>query len=250
MSNVTCTIPATYGDINTRDPTHCSVHRQQEMIDVIHKLCEHPKCSTCPAYNKSGIQGCRICASHKHADMVHIQVYLCTSCGLDFRFQDTTPAMMCVYCDTNSTLRSKTKANHVKQVLENSFPDILFIHDRSISSIESIDQKCVYRRFRPDFFYDMNSHVVIVEVDEHQHSMYDASCERAREYHISDAIGRPTYFIRYNPDSYHVNGTNVKVKKTCRETRLISVLRDFLFKSVTELTLSGLETIFLYYDEN
>ena len=96
----------------------------------------------------------------------------------------------------------------------------------------------------------MNSHVVIVEVDEHQHSMYDASCERAREYHISDAIGRPTYFIRYNPDSYHVNGTNVKVKKTCRENRLISVLRDFLFKSVTELTLSGLETIFLYYDEN
>jgi len=95
----------------------------------------------------------------------------------------------------------------------------------------------------------MKSHVVIVEVDEHQHSMYDVSCERARELHISDAIGRPTYFIRYNPDSYHVNGTVVKVKTTIRETRLISVLREFLLKDVHELTKNGVETVFLYYDD-
>ena len=96
----------------------------------------------------------------------------------------------------------------------------------------------------------MKSHVVIVEVDEHQHSMYDVSCERAREFHISDAIGRPTYFIRYNPDSYRVGGSRVKVKKTCREKRLISVMREFLFKSVNNLPETGFETVFLYYDEN
>ena len=245
-----CTIPAVYKDNSNNIPTHCHMHRKNEMLDVIHKACEYSDCSTRPTYNESGIHVGRFCAIHKHDGMVHIQVYPCTSCGLEFRFREKKSIMTCVYCDTNSKLRSKTKENHVKELLEKSFSDIPFIHDRSISSIESIDHKCVYRRFRPDFFYDMKSHVVIVEVDEHQHSMYDESCERARELHISDAIGRPTYFIRYNPDFYRVNGTVVKVKTLCREKRLIYVMREFLFKNVNELTENGSETVFLYYDDN
>ena len=117
-ANDACTIPATYGDRNTKEPTYCYAHRQNEMIDVVHKLCEQSECSTRPSYNAYGIRVGRFCASHKMADMVHIQVYPCTSCGLDFRFRDTTPAMICVYCDTNSTMRSKTKENHVKEVLK------------------------------------------------------------------------------------------------------------------------------------
>ena len=246
-ANENCTIPAMYGKISKTKPTHCSVHRENDMIDVIHKLCDHEKCSTRPVYNASGIHIGRFCAVHKHSGMVHINVYPCISCGLEFRFRNKTTSKLCVYCDSNSTVRSKTKENRIKELLQESFPDIPCIHDRSISSIETIDQKCVYRRFRPDFFYDMTTHVVIVEVDEHQHSMYDVSCERAREFHIADAVGRPTYFIRYNPDAYRVNGNIVKVKRTLRENKLIDVLRDLLFRTIEAQ--SALETVFLYYDE-
>ena len=140
----TCTISATYGDKNNKEPTHCHVHRQNEMMDVVHKLCEHSQCLTRPMYNEYGNHTGRFCVIHKQEEMVHIQVYPCTSCGLGFRFRDNTVAKVCVYCDSNSTLRSITKENHVKEILEQSFPDIPFIHDRSISSIKTIDQKCVY----------------------------------------------------------------------------------------------------------
>ena len=222
------------------------------MIDVIHKPCAFPECYTRPMYNISGVHVGQFCAVHKHNGMVHINVYPCTSCGLEFRFRNKTGSKkICVYCDSNSTIRSKTKENRVKEILEESFPDITFIHDRSISSIETIDHKCVYRRFRPYFFYDMTSHVIIVEVDEHQHSMYDVSCERAREFHIADAIGRPTYFIRYNPDCYRVKGSIANTKQRFREMELVRVLRDLLFRSVPvqQQEQCEVETVFLYYDE-
>ena len=151
--NENCPIPATYREKSKRAPTLCHVHHHNNMIDVIIKPCAFPECYTRPKYNISGVHVEQFCAVHKHNGMVHINVYPCTSCGLEFRFRNKTGSKkICVYCDSNSTIRSKTKENRVKEILEESFPDITFIHDRSISSIETIDHKCVYRKFRPISF--------------------------------------------------------------------------------------------------
>ena len=159
---------------------------------------------------------------------------------------------ICQYCKPNSTLKSKTKELHIKEVIEQAFTDLSFIHDKSIQAMETIDQKCVYHKFCPDFFFDMKTHVVIVEVDEHQHSSYNASCERVRELHISEAIERPTYFIRYNPDAYHVNGAAVRVHKNIREQRLVQVMKECLFSDESSECKNDtflMRTVFLYYDE-
>ena len=222
------------------------------MVDVNHKLCFYQNCTTRPAYNTLGNHTAIFCVVHKSEGMVHIQVYPCDSCGLEFRFRDTKAEKICPYCDPNSIFRSKTKELCIKEVIEKAFPELPCIHDRSIQSIEMIDQRCVYHKFRPDFFFDRKTHVVIVEVDEHQHSSYDVSCERVRELHISEAIGRPTYFIRYNPDAYHVNGAAVRVPKNIREQRLVQVMKECLFSDESSECKNDtflMRTVFLYYDE-
>lgn len=247
-----CVKRAFYNYPEQKIPILCKGHREDEMIDVFNKTCEFQNCMTRPHYNDFGNHRARFCVLHKSEDMVDTRVYSCDSCGLQFSFKNKSVEKICQYCKPNSTLKSKTKELHIKEVIEQAFPDLSFIHDRSIQSMETIDQRCVYRKFRPDFFFDMKTHVVIIEVDEHQHSSYDASCERVRELHISEAIARPTYFIRYNPDAYHVNGAAVRVHKNIREQRLVQVMSECLFsdKSKCKDDTFLMRTMFLYYDEN
>ncbi len=54
---------------------------------------------------------------------------------------------------------------------------------------------------RPDVFFDLPSHCVIVEIDENQHRAYEESCECARLCEIVSGIGgRSVIVIRFNPD--------------------------------------------------
>jgi hypothetical protein len=85
-----------------------------------------------------------------------------------------------------------------------AFPSFTWITDKKVQDGCS--------RRRPDLFLDMGSHVIIVEVDENQHTEYDCSCENKRLMEISQDVGhRPIIFIRFNPDDYtDQSGTKVK----------------------------------------
>jgi hypothetical protein len=63
-------------------------------------------------------------------------------------------------------------------------------------------------------FLDLGSHVVVIEIDENQHNVYDCSCDNKRLMEISQDIGhRSLIFIRFNPDSY-IDNQNKKVKSS------------------------------------
>jgi hypothetical protein len=85
-----------------------------------------------------------------------------------------------------------------------TFPNFTWVTDKKVSDGCS--------RRRPDLFLDMGSHVIIVEVDENQHTDYDCTCENKRLMEISQDVGhRPIIFIRFNPDDYtDQSGTKVK----------------------------------------
>ena len=52
-------------------------------------------------------------------------------------------------------------------------------------------------------FLDFGSHIIIIEIDENQHTSYEEICENKRTMEISQDFGfRPIIFIRFNPDSY------------------------------------------------
>ena len=62
-------------------------------------------------------------------------------------------------------------------------------------------------RYRPDFLFELDTHVVVVEVDEYQHARPGYSCDNARMLDIYGACGGlPVVFIRFNPDEYSLGG--------------------------------------------
>jgi hypothetical protein len=89
----------------------------------------------------------------------------------------------------------KTKERAVATAILECYPNFTWKTDKAIEG------GCSNRR--PDLLLDMGSHVVIVEVDEDQHTDYDCSCENKRLMQISQDIQhRPLIFIRFNPDTY------------------------------------------------
>jgi hypothetical protein len=98
----------------------------------------------------------------------------------------------------------KTKEVAVAEFVAAQFPDASWTTDKTIAGGCS--------RRRPDIFADFGSHVVIVEVDEHQHDSYDCECHHRRIMEISkDVAHRPVVFIRFNPDAYERVTDGVKV---------------------------------------
>jgi hypothetical protein len=77
--------------------------------------------------------------------------------------------------------------------LEQHFPTHHIINDRRVNGGCS--------KKKPDFFFELLTHVIMVEVDENGHMSYDQSCENKRMMELSEDIAhRPLVFIRFNPD--------------------------------------------------
>jgi len=88
----------------------------------------------------------------------------------------------------------KTKEGAVFCHIRQCFPELTIINDRRING------GCSAKR--PDFFIELLTHVIIIEVDENGHMAYDQSCEDRRMMQLSEDIAhRPLVFIRFNPDS-------------------------------------------------
>jgi hypothetical protein len=89
----------------------------------------------------------------------------------------------------------KNKEICVADFVKDSFPEQDWACDKIV------DWGC--SRKRPDLLLNLGSHVLIVEVDENQHSTYDNLCEQRRIVTLyQDVAHAPTVFIRFNPDGY------------------------------------------------
>ncbi len=86
-----------------------------------------------------------------------------------------------------------TKEAKTIAYLQQRFPGVTIKNNKRV--VDGCSKK------RPDAFIDAGTHIVIVEVDEFEHEMYDASCEHARMWHLVQDCGMPVVFIRFNPDS-------------------------------------------------
>jgi hypothetical protein len=113
---------------------------------------------------------------------------------------------------------------------------------------------------------DLGYQVIIVEIDENQHMMYDSSCESKRIMQLSqDVGGRPIVFIRFNPDEYNVGekritscwGVNMNgmivIKKTQKKewNQRLSTLAGQITHWLQPENISSktIETIHLYFNK-
>ena len=135
---------------------------------------------------------------------------------------------LCKYCDIEQN--SKYICNSCKQISsKKEWAVVRYLR-------KTIDTKFQYNsskmlqgcsKKRPDVYFDLLTHCVIVEIDEYQHNTYEDSCECARINEIVNGIGgRPVIIIRYNPDIIKNNAKIVNIKQSDKIDLLIKVIKD------------------------
>jgi hypothetical protein len=198
--------PLFTNDFETK-PLYCGDHRTHEMINVVHKHCIHQKCMKIPVYNNANETKGVYCSEHKLEGMVNVIGLQCKSEWCSTRIKQKYDGY-CSFCymnlfpDKPVSRNYKTKEYSVVDFIKSKFPDFQWISDKTITGGCS--------RRRPDLLLDLGYQIIIIEVDENQHTDYDCSCENKRIMELSQDLGhRPIVFIRFNPDDYNKNGTNV-----------------------------------------
>lgn len=151
----------------------------------------------------------------------------------------------------------KTKERHVADYIKETFPNYDWICDKKIQD------GCSLRR--PDLMLDLLTHVIIVEVDENQHSEYNNLCNNLRTMQISqDLAHRPVVFIRFNPDEYIINGEKVPScfyinkggicvisnKKMEQWNKRLQILKEEIIKyiNIDICSLKTIQNVYLFYN--
>lgn len=131
----------------------------------------------------------------------------------------------CALCD-NEKRYIKKQEYHLRDVFEaNNFT---FLHNTRIT----ITKKLYYN---PDFLFETESFIFIVECDENAHRSYCKKKEEKRMDDIKNKIDKPVKFIRYNPD-------NKKFTDEHKEKVLIEIINDLLVGERFDETV-----LFLFY---
>ena len=91
---------------------------------------------------------------------------------------------------------------------------------------------------------------LLLEVDENQHYSRDASCDPRRDFDMCASLamgsGHKVIVLRYNPDSFRIDGKNVSVSTKDKQRRLVEVIRAWLLEDPAPDR--QLARYFLYYD--
>ena len=255
------TIPIynTYGETKA---LYCSVHKKQGMVNIKSKRCIGEGCTKQPNYNTEGQTKPLYCSVHKKEGMVDVKNKSCKS-DWCFKIVQKKYDGYCLYCfmnlfpDKPVSRNYKTKEYSVVEYVKTHFSDVDWIADKIVNGGCS--------RRRPDLLLDLGYQIVIIEVDENQHTNYDCSCENKRLMELSQDLGhRPIVFIRFNPDEYDKDGENItscwgqdkkgicvvkKSKKKEWEERLLCLKQQIDYwinpENVTNKTI---ECVQLYYD--
>jgi Holliday junction resolvase len=146
----------------------------------------------------------------------------CSSCSLQ-----TSASLLkkglCNYCRP-ATIQAHNKELAIKALLEAQLGHIDFVHDRVTEAI----LECACRKYRPDFWAELPTFVLVIEVDEHQHEQYEPSCELRRLVELLVAcMGKPLVVIRYNPDAYMIQGETQRTSTKKRQAALIDRIQKY-----------------------
>jgi hypothetical protein len=200
------------------------------------------RCEMCKELGVWGINNqekTRRCHAHKQPEDKNLIEGNCVSCGLEAVLN---PDKICEFCGEIGIIKRTMlqKQHHIKEQLEAHF---------KIESYDRMVDGGICSRRRPDIIIDSPYRKIVVEIDEYQHKRskdYSPDCEYKRMWDITQALGMPTVFIRFNPDNYR---TCSKVINTCIQERvetLVSWIRTIVERQ--PLPDVFLSVLYLYYD--
>lgn len=265
-----CKKTPSYGVIGNNKPTHCSSHQTVGMVDLKHHKCQTPKCTIYASHGLPGQQpthclthreigqimnptrrcqtdNCKNlaiygytkpshCEEHKSTEEMDLIQKKCTQCGLTNVLDKYGH---CATCDPKIF-------NCVRMAKQKKVRDFFDYHHMKYISYDKIIDQGICGKERPDFIFDYGTHMIIIEVDEHQHESYQQDCENPRMINIGQSLGMPVLFIRYNPDKYKPSFGQVSNQEP---QRLNSLKQQIEYWSTTCLPKDGCcYVIYMYYD--
>lgn len=215
-----------------RRPHLCTTHREAGTILQPTKRCLDPLCNELAIY---GIRVHEHCETHRIPGEVNILEQACKTCGL---LGIVDKAGNCETCDPDTFKR-------VALAKQNMVRDYLLQEGFVFHSVDRMIDGGACGRERPDFYIDCGTHVLIIEVDEHQHSGRACECEQARMVNISQSNGMPTIFLRWNPDKYKTHAKGIQVEATFKR---LAVLKEWARHHMTHAPNEFLSVMYLYFD--
>ena len=259
-----CKIQPAFNTEGEMKALYCSAHKLDGMVNVRSPTCIHAGCKKHPVFNTEGATKALYCSAHKLDGMVNVISPTCKSSWCSTQVQAKYDGY-CLHCymhlfpDKPVSRNYKTKEHAVGEFVKTTFQGLTWIADKQVSGGCS--------KKRPDLLLDLRNQILIIEVDENQHTDYDCSCENKRIMELSQDVGHtPIVFIRFNPDEYEENGTKIsscwgldkngicviKKSKKCEWTQRLNTLKDQIcyWTNPTNTTNKTIETIHLFYDVN
>ena len=135
--------------------------------------------------------------------------FKCPNCRLMFKSRYRLAGHDCIrregVVDSHmlGTRNRRFKERLVLNYLTTEFSKVQWIWNKQVSNGSS--------NLRPDILCDLGDQIVIVEVDEFQHATYTRRLDKRRELELSRDVGnKPLVIIRFNPDGYTRDGTDIK----------------------------------------
>lgn len=191
---------------------YCSSHAPDGYVDVFHSKCiyedKEGKCNSSPSYNFKGEKEFLYCAKHAKDGMIDIKHPLCKLCNLMYVNESIENEGLCFSCfaftyPENATIKNfLIKERFIVNYLRDNHPEYTWKYNKFLNS-------CA--KYRPDLLLDLGTHVVIIEIDEHQHNTeHYKDCDFKRSLDILAELARPLIMLRINPDAYSNNGIKHK----------------------------------------
>lgn len=167
----------------------------------------------CACYNLPGKKNGKWCAA---CALPHGGVALyarrCEACGITYLKGHHT---VCASCDTSGTRPSRVREKQVAKWL-------LDAGMRWTSWDKQLPESSC-GRYRPDFTFEVATHVVVLEVDEFEHARPGYECDNRRMLDVYNAYGgMPVVFVRYNPDTPEIDGRRRAMPSQRRKGLLVS----------------------------
>ncbi|QIG60072.1 hypothetical protein [Dishui Lake large algae virus 1] len=274
----------------------CADHKENGMINIKSKKCAHSNCIKQPSFNFVG-KSALFCMKHRLVGMIDVNNMICIEPGCSARAKYGNERRKPKYCNTHKKegmiiggvlkycqeCNTIINVNSFKPYCKNCYNNIYL--DTSSSSInvkerdvakhvlESIDGYSIildqrikggYSKHRPDILIDLDTHIMIVEIDEEQHRVYSKINEDRRLLELyKDGRNRPLYVLRFNPDSYidkngtsisscwkhsKYNGCVIRNDKIDEWKNRLDILIDYMLAGICLELDKDIEVKYLFYD--
>jgi len=227
-----CIKQAYYNSQNETRALYCFVHKKENMIFIRKKKCIYKGCLKIPIFNLSNETEGLYCSKHKNKNMINIKnKRLCKYC--DIKEESN---FICKECQKIKNKKEWSIVRYLRKVIDTKF------EYNSSKMLQGCSKK------RPDIYFELDKHCLIVEIDENQHNTYEDNCECSRINEIVNGIGgKSIIIIRYNPDTIKNKGKIIEIKQEERINLLVKSIKEELVK---DYEIFIVKLIQLYYDDN